>query len=63
MNVVPVREGHLICSSTFRRMLNMAADEWQWAEPLSSRGFKAIWVCGHPHQGSRSCLDLCEMLR
>lgn len=29
-----VREGHLICSSTFRRMLNMAADDQLWAVGL-----------------------------
>lgn len=60
MNVVLVREGHLICSTTFRRMLNMAADDQLWAGALSSRGFKATGVCGHPHLRSNSCLDFWE---
>lgn len=50
MNATLVREGHLICSSTFRRMLNMATDDALRAlDPMSCRGFKAVGVCGHPH--------------
>lgn len=61
LNVVAVREWHLICSPTFRRMLNMVADDQLWAGPLSSRGFKANEVCVDIHiLRSSSCLDLCE---
>lgn len=36
MKAMLVREGHLICSSTFRRMLNMAADDELWDGPRAA---------------------------
>lgn len=38
----------------------MVADNELWAGPVSSRGLKAMGVCGHPHLRSSSCLDLCD---
>lgn len=56
MNAGAAREGHSSFSSTFRRMLNMAADHWRWAGPQQQRG-----LFGHSRLRSSSCLDLCDV--
>lgn len=60
MTALLVRVGHLICLSTFRRMLNMATLDQRWTGWTSSRDFGAIGVCGRPHLRSNSCLEFSE---
>lgn len=60
MNVARAREGHLICLSTFRKMLNMAADDGPRAGARAAGVLRLLGSVGICIQVMCSCLDLRE---